>query len=187
MTEWDCHETWIDQAKRGDALAFDRLFRSYRPSVALVVQRVLGSRSAVEDVVQDTFLQAFRALPQLRDTSKFAGWLMAIARHRAIRVSKMESRERPVEFSQLDRKVLREIEASRMDECDEHWEWVLARFQDLPDEIRQAAELHYLHGWPIAKIASQLDLTGTTVKWRLHRCRELLRKSHAMARGQNHA
>lgn len=74
----------VRRAARGDTTAFEGLYRHTRPLVA----RLLGSFVAldadeVEDVIQDTYVRAFRALPRLKDPSAFEPWLLSIARNRA--------------------------------------------------------------------------------------------------------
>src|SRR5690348_12007404 len=71
----------------GGIAAFDELVRRYRAAIILVAEHVIGSRAAAEDVAQEVFLLAFKALPSLDEPAKFAGWLRAIARHRAQRVA----------------------------------------------------------------------------------------------------
>src|SRR5438067_2252887 len=90
----------------GDLEAFDELVRRFWNAVVVVARQELRTREAAEDVAQDTFLIAFKALPQLDDPEKFAGWLCAIARHRARRVGLRDSRTTPTERTALDCLVL---------------------------------------------------------------------------------
>ncbi len=73
----------MDQAKRGDMEAFTRLFEPLRPRVFAVACRLVGPTDA-EDVVMDTYLRAWKALPAFRGGSTLKTWLMRIARNRAL-------------------------------------------------------------------------------------------------------
>src|SRR5436190_22696188 len=94
----------------GDLGAFDELVRRYRGGVIAVAEQVLGSREAALDVAQEAFLLAFKALPQLEAPTHFAGWLCAIARHRARRVGARSGRLVPSELSELDRLLIEQSE-----------------------------------------------------------------------------
>ncbi len=89
-------EELVRQAQRGDRSAFDELVRRFRGVLLAVAERSVGSRDAAEDVAQDAFLQAFRALPQLQDPAKFGHWLCVIARCRARRLTADGSAPRKV-------------------------------------------------------------------------------------------
>ena len=93
----------------GNLDAFDELVLRYRAAAVRVAQQIVG-RDDAEDVAQDALLLAFRALPSIEEPSKFAAWLSAITRNRAMRIGKRESshqRNRVV----LDEVLLEEVEA----------------------------------------------------------------------------
>ena len=73
----------------GDLDAFDELASRYRAAVVRTAQAIVGREDA-EDVAQDALLLAFKALPSIEEPPKFAAWLSAITRHRALRFSKRE-------------------------------------------------------------------------------------------------
>ena len=73
----------------GDLDAFDELASRYRAAVVRTAQAIVGRENA-EDVAQDALLLAFKALPSIDEPPKFAAWLSAITRHRALRFSKRE-------------------------------------------------------------------------------------------------
>src|ERR1044072_9207614 len=77
----------------GDLDAFDLLATRYRAAVVRAAQAVVGREDA-QDVAQDALLLAFKALPSIEDPAKFAAWLSAITRHRALRFGKRESTHR---------------------------------------------------------------------------------------------
>ncbi|HLK56263.1 MAG TPA: sigma-70 family RNA polymerase sigma factor [Chthonomonadaceae bacterium] len=165
----------------GNLDAFDELVRRFRGAVVLVAAQTLGSRAAAEDVAQEAFLLAFKALPQLQNPSRFASWLCAITRHRARRVGAKEGRSETYEPSKLDQLILthsRELSVNPAEEFDHKLE--RARIPEamelLPTEYRIALQLRYYEDWSIARIADFLALPITTVKWRLHHGRTLMRR-----------
>src|SRR5215207_1140603 len=74
----------------GNLDAFEQLVVRYRPAVVRLARTIVGSDYA-EDVAQDSLLLAFKALPGIDEPSKFAAWLSAITRHRALRFGKSET------------------------------------------------------------------------------------------------
>jgi RNA polymerase sigma-70 factor (ECF subfamily) len=167
----------------GGIPAFDELVRRYRAAVIHVAEQVIGSRAAAEDVAQEVFLLAFKALQSLDEPAKFAGWLRAIARHRAHRVATREWRSQATEQSKLDTLIVshsRELsrtsdpveEFERREEQDAVWQ----AMESLPSEYREALFLRGHEDWPVEQIAAFLSLTEATVRGRLFRAREALRQ-----------
>jgi RNA polymerase sigma-70 factor (ECF subfamily) len=74
----------VEAAGQGDQAAFEALYRAHVGAVAHYVRALLSYRDAVEDVVAQTFLLAWRDLPKLRDPERFEAWLFRIARNQAI-------------------------------------------------------------------------------------------------------
>src|SRR5215510_4770692 len=85
-------EVLVVAAIVGDLAAFDELVLRYRPAVVRLAQSIVG-REYGEDIAQDALLLAFKALPSIEDPRKFAAWLSAIARHRALRFGKRAGAE----------------------------------------------------------------------------------------------
>jgi RNA polymerase sigma-70 factor (ECF subfamily) len=170
--EWSEREA-VTAAQSGDFRAFDGLVRRYRPGVVMVARQYLGSREAAEDVVQDAFVTAYKALPQLRTVELFPAWLGAIVRHRCLRARDGE-RAAPLP---LDRLILRYAPSIVADiDLAQRRGAVRCAITCLPEEQRACVELHYLDEWPVRQIAAFLGLTVTTVKWRLHAARGRLRQ-----------
>lgn len=165
----------------GDLEAFDELVCRFRRAVTLVAQQVVGSSSMAEDVAQETFLLAFKALPQLKTPAKFGGWLCAIARHRAQRLATREARSITPAPTQWDKLLL--THCPELAHCPATaWERQHERdcvgeaLTSLPPEWQLPLQLHYYEEWPVARIAAFLSLPLTTVKWRMHQGRLRLRQ-----------
>lgn len=163
-------------AMAGDLDAFDELVRRYRPATLAVAYGVAGSWDDAEDAAQEAFLIALKALPTLRDPAKFGAWLHAITRHQALRYANHRQRW------QLDELLLERWEAlneenefARM-ERRERYEELHNALKDLPEMYRLVIWLRYFEDMPLKRIAAFLDLPLTTVKWRLHEAKRMLRK-----------
>src|SRR5438270_13235994 len=116
----ECELELVMAALLGDLEAFDALVRRFRGAIIIVAEEMSNCREQAEDVAQEVFLLAFKALPQLQDPAKFSSWLYAIARHRARRVSMQASRMPPTESTVLDRLILansQEIGVHPAEEC----------------------------------------------------------------------
>jgi len=93
----------------GNLEAFEQLVVRYRPAVVRLARTIVGADDA-EDVAQDSLLLAFKALPAIEEPRKFAAWLSAITRNRALRFSKSETAHSKKRVP-LDEALLEKIEA----------------------------------------------------------------------------
>jgi RNA polymerase sigma-70 factor (ECF subfamily) len=176
-------EQLVLAALLGDLPAFDELIRRYRNAVILAAQPIVGSRAAAEDVAQEVFLLAFKALPQLDEPSRFGWWLRAIARRRAGRHAEKERRTEPAEMTRLDALLCANMTAlhqtdparavANKAETDTVWKAV----ETLSEEHREVLILRGQEGWSIEQIAAFLDLSDTAVRGRLFRARAALKNA----------
>jgi hypothetical protein len=102
-------EVLVVAAIVGDLQAFDQLVLRYRAAVVRVATGIVG-REHAEDVAQDAWLLAFKALPSIEEPRKFAAWLSAITRHRAMRFGESESNLRSRRVA-LDEVLIEKLEA----------------------------------------------------------------------------
>jgi RNA polymerase sigma-70 factor (ECF subfamily) len=172
-------EELVVAALLGNLAAFDELVRRFRPAVRLTARRYVQSEDAAEDLCQEAFLRAFKALPHLEELTAFGAWLHAIVRNLALRERQNDSR-RQTRLCALDQLLLEEVislEPSPADiaEQREADETVRRVVHDLPEPYRTVVDLHYWEGMPLPRVADYLGLPLTTVKWRLRRAQALLR------------
>jgi RNA polymerase sigma-70 factor (ECF subfamily) len=158
----------------GNLEAFEQLVVRYRPAVVRLARSIVGADYA-EDVAQDSLLLAFKALPTIEEPRKFAAWLSAITRHRAFRFSKSET----VQLSKrvpLDEALLEKIEAlARPLDDKERNEAMMAAMDSLPAEYAMPLKLRFLDEMPLNHIAAFMGVPLSTVKWRIHHGKKLLR------------
>jgi RNA polymerase sigma-70 factor (ECF subfamily) len=160
----------------GDMSAFDELVKRYRAAVVRTAQSIVG-REFAEDVAQDAFLLAFKALPSIEDPNRFAAWLGVITRHRAFRFSKQERAHTAghVPFddvildhvSSLNRPIMR----AREDEDE-----IEKALEAVPADYATVLKLRFLDEVPLSRIAAFLGVPLSTVKWRVHHGKALMRE-----------
>ena len=170
-------EVLVVAAIVGDLEAFDQLVLRYRAAVVRVAQSIVGHEHA-EDVAQDALLLAFKALPSLEEPRKFAAWLSAITRHRALRFGKQESTHQSRRVA-LDEVLIENLAAltQPFDSGTEDDE-LRRSIESVPDDYALVLKLRFLDEMPLKRIAAFLGTPLSTVKWRLHQGKKLL-KEHA--------
>ena len=165
-------------ALAGKTQAFDVLVNRYRRAMLAVAQQIVRNPADAEDVVQDAFLRSFESLPQLTDLNRFGAWLHSITRNRALRYHKKISRYQPqedVEFQLNSRSDTSAADPARIVEQELTQQAVRNTIQDLPDDYQVVIQLYYWAEMPQKRIAEFLSLPLTTVKWRLHKAKDLLK------------
>jgi RNA polymerase sigma-70 factor, ECF subfamily len=161
----------------GDLRSFDVLALRYRAAAYRVAQTIAGNELA-EDIVQEALLLAFKALPSIEEPDKFASWLYAITRHAAYRLGQRTRQER-AQRVELDEALLENstVLAQPFNPSESiEAAWVRAAIETLDEEYRLILQLRFDDEMPLRRIADFLDLPLTTVKWRLHRAKKLLRQ-----------
>ena len=158
----------------GNLEAFEELVMRYRPAVVRLARTIVGADHA-EDVAQDSLLLAFKALPGIEEPRKFGAWLSAITRHRALRFSKSET-SRMSKRVDLDEALLEKIEALARPLADKERDEAMVRALDsLPADYAMPLRLRFLDEMPLNRIAAFMGVPLSTVKWRIHHGKKLLR------------
>lgn len=169
-------EALVRAARQGDRAAFGTLYSRYARMVhGILLCRV--PRSAVEDLVQDVFLQALPRLASLRDTARFPGWLAAIARNRAMDFHRQSHPhdEFNEEFPEADSNPHppnRPTPHTNMEA-----QAVLNAILSLPEAYREPLILRLVEGMTGPEIASRTGLTHGSVRVNLHRGMQQLRET----------
>jgi RNA polymerase sigma-70 factor (ECF subfamily) len=169
-------EVLVLSAIFGDLAAFDELVARYRPAAVRTACGIVGGDDA-EDVAQDAFLLAFKALPSIEEPTKFAVWLGAITRNRALRFLK-ETGKHTRQRVELDELLIEKISAlSRplSSETEAKQELRLA-LEKVPKDYALVLQMHFLDEMPLKRIAAFLGAPLSTVKWRVHQGKKLLRE-----------
>lgn len=164
----------------GDLDAFDLLATRYRAAVVRAAQAVVGREDA-EDVAQDALLLAFKALPSIEDPAKFAAWLSAITRHRAFRFGKRESAHKEGRVD-LDEFLIEQVEALAHPLVNDGDEELGLALENLPADYALVLRLRFFDEMPLKRIAAFLGVPVSTIKWRVHRGKQLLREQIELLR-----
>ena len=167
-------ELLVIAAILGNLEAFEQLVVRYRPAVVRLARTIVSADDA-EDVAQESLLLAFKALPTIEEPRRFAAWLSAITRHRALRFSKSE-RAQLSKRVPLDEALLEKIEALAKPLAEkERDDEMLAAIDNLPADYAMPLKLRFLDEMPLKRIAGFMGVPLSTVKWRIHHGKKLLR------------
>ena len=167
-------ELLVVAAILGNLDAFEELVLRYRPAVVRLARTIVGADDA-EDVAQDSLLLAFKALPGIEEPRKFPAWLSAITRHRALRFNRNEHAHHSQRMA-LDEALLEKIEALAKPLAEkERDESLIEALASLPADYAMPLRLRFLDEMPLNRIAAFMGLPLSTVKWRIHHGKKLLR------------
>jgi RNA polymerase sigma-70 factor (ECF subfamily) len=175
----------VRRVQKGDKAAFDALVLKYQHKVLKLVQRYVRNPSEAEDIAQEAFIKAYRALPAFRGESAFYTWLYRIAINTA-KNSLVASRRRPVSYD-LDLQDGSQLQAqTRLADAetpealaltDEIRRTVNESIEALPDDLRLAIVLRELEGMSYEEIAKTMECPVGTVRSRIFRAREAIDRS----------
>ncbi|MBI3654710.1 MAG: sigma-70 family RNA polymerase sigma factor [Acidobacteria bacterium] len=166
----------------GSLDAFDELASRYRAAAVRVAQSIVGREDA-EDVAQEALLLAFKALPSIDEPSKFAAWLSAITRHRALRFGKRESLHQAGRV-ELDEVLLENIAALSRPFVQQSSEELNRALETVAPDYALVLRMRFLDEMPLKRIAAFLGVPVSTVKWRVHQGKKLLREALLKIRGE---
>ncbi|HKS58536.1 MAG TPA: RNA polymerase sigma factor RpoE [Steroidobacteraceae bacterium] len=182
MTPDDSDQQLVERVQAGDKAAFDLLVRKYQHRVLKLVGRFVSDAAEAEDVAQEAFLKAYRALASFRGDSAFYTWLYRIAINTA-KNALVSNRRRPVDFDldlqdpeQYDRHArLKEGDTPEGVLLTEEIRNVVERaMEQLPEDLRTAIVLRELEGMSYEEIAEAMDCPVGTVRSRIFRAREAI-------------
>ena len=165
-------------ARDGDREAFDALVEATYADTYTLAYRLTGNNEDARDVVQDTYLRAYRGLKKFRGEAQFSTWLYRITANCANtqlgRSSKHRHEELPDDAPIADRHIDRDPEA-RADNLQLRAELQEA-LQALPPKLRSVVVLRDIYDLPHSEIAAELGISQSAAKVRLHRARKKLRE-----------
>lgn len=173
----------VERVQQGDKRAFDLLVIKYQHRVVKLVMRYVGDRDEAQDIAQDAFIKAYRALPGFRGESAFYTWLYRIAINTAKNWLVTQGR-RPnnIDIDELEElggaAELRDLATPETQfQRNEVQQAVVAAFEALTEDLRQAIVLRELQGLSYEEIAEQLQCPIGTVRSRIFRARESINKA----------
>jgi RNA polymerase sigma-70 factor (ECF subfamily) len=181
VTASETDQKLVQRAQRGDLRAFDLLVLKYQGRISALVSRYISDPGEVEDVTQEAFIKAYRALERFRGDSAFYTWLYRIAANAAKNHLVAKGRRPRSDASIEDAEAFDEFGSSSDSGSpeaiamgDELVGVVDAAMQALPEELRAALTLRELEGLSYDDIAEVLGCPVGTVRSRIFRAREAI-------------
>jgi RNA polymerase sigma factor (sigma-70 family) len=176
----------VEAVRAGDDVAFEELYRRYRPRIAAYVRRKVRDPARAEDIAQDAFLSALRRMRATDAEIAFKPWIFEIARNAAIDHWRRTSRAEEISVDEDDR--LRQSDRVRLigragPESalveKERFEHLRGAFDELSDVQARILVLRELEGLSYREIAERLEVTESSVQSALFRARRRLESEYA--------
>ena len=172
----------IQRILTGDETAFESLIRKYRKQIHAHAWRKTGDFHIAEDITQDTFLQVYQKLDTLDDPTQFSGWLYVIVnrlciawfRKNRIRTESLEE----TDISEIETEAYSQYVAAEnaKTNAEAQRDLVQKLLTKLKESDRQIITLHYFQEMTYSEIGSYLGISESSIKSRLHRARQRLKK-----------
>lgn len=174
----------VERVQQGDKAAFDVLVQKYQQKVVNLISRFVSDHSECYDVAQETFIKAYRALPNFRGDSQFYTWLYRIAANTAKNHLASQSRKTPSYAVDVDdaehfagESGLKEFtNPENLLLTDEIKHTIYSAIEALPDDLKSAITLREIEGLSYEEIASVMDCPIGTVRSRIFRARDAIDK-----------
>ena len=176
----------IQRILAGDEDAFASLIRKYEQQVHAHAFRKVGDFQTAEDITQETFLQVYQKLATLNDPAKFSGWLHAIVNHLCIawyRKNRLQTEAlQEIYISEIETEAYSRYVATEHAKiaADAQHDLVKRLLTKLKESDREVITLHYFEEMTSAEIGDFLGVSENTIKSRLHRARQQLKKYEPM-------
>ena len=181
MSEREIDQQLVERAQGGDKHAFEVLVAKYQRKMARLLSRFIRDQAEIEDVAQEAFIKAYRALPLFRGDSAFYTWLYRIAINTAKNYLVAQGRRAPTstEFDAEeaegfeDATQLRDINTPEsLLQSKQTGATINAAMAVLPEELRSAILLREIEGLSYEEIAEAMSCPIGTVRSRIFRARE---------------
>lgn len=171
-------------ARKGDTQAFAEIVGLYKDKIFHLANRMLSNRHEAEDVVQDTFLRVYRNLARYNEEQKFSTWIYRIGTNLCIDRLRKRKLGYSLDAGMNDQQGIDGYTMIPSDDrtpesylfVSETQQMVHNAIESLPAKYKTIVVLRYLNDMSLQEISDVLDMPVTTIKTRVHRGREFLRK-----------
>ena len=183
MSEQETDQELVRRVQKGDKRAFDLLVLKYQHKIAKLISRYIRDPDEVQDVAQEAFIKAYRALANFRGESAFYTWLYRIAINTSKNHLMAQGRRPPGSDVEIEDALITEAGAEALSDVDtpeglaltdEIERVILAAIEALPEELRTAITLRELEGLSYEEIAEAMSCPVGTVRSRIFRAREAI-------------
>lgn len=184
MGDREIDQKLVERVQHGDKHAFDLLVIKYQRKLARLLSQFIRDTAEVEDIAQETFIKAYRALPSFRGDSAFYTWLYRIGINTAKNFLVSQGRKVPTTVSEFDNEDAESFEeAGKLREVSTPESELMSKqiaqtvnqsLEALPEELRTAIVLREIEGLSYEEIASIMNCPIGTVRSRIFRAREAI-------------
>jgi len=183
LSERDVDQLLVERAQRGDKHAFELLVAKYQRKLVRLISRIVRDPAEVEDVAQEAFIKAYRALPQFRGESAFYTWLYRIAVNTAKNFLVAQGRRAPTSTEKDAEEAETFEDAGQLRDINTPESILMSRqvamtvnaaMDKLPQELRTAITLREVEGMSYDEIAELMGCPIGTVRSRIFRAREAI-------------
>ena len=173
----------VEKSQRGDKKAFAMLVEKYQRRLTRLLSRMVRDQSEIEDIVQDSFIKAYRAINNFRGDSAFYTWLYRIgintAKNHLVKLGKRPKAMNDIEIEEIenfeDAQDLRNLETPENSMASkEIIASVNQTIETLPDELKEAIQLREIDGLSYEEISDLMNCPIGTVRSRIFRAREAI-------------
>lgn len=183
MSDREIDQQLVERAQRGDKHAFELLVAKYQRKLIRLLSRFIRDAAEVEDVAQEAFIKAYRALPNFRGDSAFYTWLYRIGINTAKNYLVAMGRRAPTSTS-MDAEEAEDLgETELLQDLNTPENLMMSRqvadsvnqtLEKLPEDLRTAISLREMEGLSYEEIASAMNCPIGTVRSRIFRAREAI-------------
>ncbi|WP_196140871.1 RNA polymerase sigma factor RpoE [Aliikangiella sp. G2MR2-5] len=172
----------VERVQQGDKRAFDLLVSKYQNKIFVIIGRFISDQAEVYDVAQDTFIKAYRALPNFRGDSQFYTWIYRIAINTAKNYLTAKGRRPPstdidsqdAENYGISSALKENASPEKLLMRDELKRVIFETIDNLPEDLKTAITLREMEGMSYEEIAESMGCPVGTVRSRIFRAREAI-------------
>jgi len=163
----------VERCKQGDAPSFQALYRKYSKAMYNTSLRIVNNTADAEDVLQESFLDAFRSLHDFHYRSTFGAWLKKIVINKSINILR-KRRNDLVDMESTELQAVTDEESINEEEIHYQVEEVKKMITRLPDGYRTVLSLYLLEGYDHEEISQILNISHNTVRTQYVRAKQKL-------------
>jgi RNA polymerase sigma-70 factor, ECF subfamily len=171
----------VKRVQAGDQSAFSELVRRYRERIFALVLHLTGNESDADDITQEVFWGAFRAIKQFAGRSEFFTWVYRIAVNKSLNAKRSRARrsETPLDDPRVDKAVAADAwgDPARATELRQTYTLLLQALDNLPPEMKTTVVLVVLQGMSHGEASVVQQCPVGTIAWRMHKARERLQRA----------
>jgi RNA polymerase sigma factor (sigma-70 family) len=163
----------VERCKRGDPQSFQQLYRQYSKAMYNTSLRIVNNSADAEDVLQESFLDAFRSLHDFHYRSTFGAWLKKIVINKSINILR-KRRNDFVDMESTELQAVTDEEPEKEEDMQYKVEEVKRMITRLPDGYRTVLSLYLLEGYDHEEISQILNISHNTVRTQYVRAKQKL-------------